>query len=332
MVHNVSNMVDPALSDIAGQAGENVTQAIYKASQKTGTDFAYLMEKASAESSFRPDAQAKTSSARGLFQFIDSTWLRMINNYGAQHGLEKYAEMIDANGEVANPSRKQEILSLRDDPETAALMAAEFASENKRILQSRLGLEDKDIGANELYLAHFLGAGGASRFLAAKAENPDQEASSLLPAAAKANKAVFYHASGRARSVNEVYEFFAAKFKTSQKLAEAEHGQTNIPDTSLPRKESYDTDITSLQSTMKDSLKPSRNYNAMQKAFLAHQSSYDMAVRDLLLSPLARQNFNASHLISSQNGGAFGQFFDLAMFMDHGTKGALLQYQDYGRQ
>src|SRR5690349_17209696 len=117
------------LAALSQRAGPQVTSAIRQASLKTGVDFAYLMEKAAAESSFDSDAKAPTSSARGLYQFIESTWLQMVDRYGEKHGLAEYADQI-ARGKVSSPAMRKEILALRNDPEISALMAGEFAAEN----------------------------------------------------------------------------------------------------------------------------------------------------------------------------------------------------------
>ena len=108
------------LASLSQRAGPQVTSAIRQASLKTGVDFAYLMEKAAAESSFDADAQARTSSARGLYQFIESTWLQMVDRYGEKHGLGRYAGEISGSGKVTSPAMRREILALRDDPEVAA--------------------------------------------------------------------------------------------------------------------------------------------------------------------------------------------------------------------
>ena len=59
------------------RSGDNsradVRQALAQASRATGVDFAYLVAEASVETSLNPNAKAKTSSAAGLFQFIEST-------------------------------------------------------------------------------------------------------------------------------------------------------------------------------------------------------------------------------------------------------------------
>ncbi|MBL1146940.1 MAG: transglycosylase SLT domain-containing protein [Pseudomonadota bacterium] len=191
-----------------------VLGAIKNASAKTGVDFSYLMAQASAESSFNPKARAKSSSATGLFQFLDQTWLQMVKKYGAEHGMGDYAEKISltksGRAVVADAATRQEILNLRKDPEKASLMAAEMAAENGSRLEARLG---RKVDAADLYMAHFLGAGGATQFLKTLDHAPQKKADALLPEAAKANSAVFYdRAGGKARSVSDVYALLAGKF------------------------------------------------------------------------------------------------------------------------
>lgn len=197
-----------------GVAPTRIINAVQKASAQTGVDFQFLMEKASTESSFNPAAKAKSSSATGLFQFIENTWLNMVKTHGEKYGLGKYANAITVNDDgkacVKDCDLKKEILNLRKNPEISALMAGEYSAENKEILESKVG---GDIGATELYLAHFLGAGGAAKFLNSRDTNPEAKAAAVLPQAAAANKSVFYDRStGRARSLEQIYDLFAQKF------------------------------------------------------------------------------------------------------------------------
>jgi len=181
-----------------GNSGIEDIAAIEKASSSTGVDFAYLVHQAKAESNFNPSVKAKTSSATGLFQFIKSTWLDVVEKHGAKHGIS------------ADQSRSK-LLNLRKNPEVASVMAAEFAKDNQSVLEARWGGE---VGQTELYFAHFLGAGGASSFLNAHDQNPSQRAAVLFPEAAKANRGVFYDtAGGRAKSLSEVYQHFDKKFQ-----------------------------------------------------------------------------------------------------------------------
>jgi hypothetical protein len=64
--------------------------------------------------------------------------------------------------------------------------------------------------AAELYLAHFLGAGGAGTLLTALQADPGQSAAALFPQPAAANRAIFYD-NGRPRSVAEVMELIRGK-------------------------------------------------------------------------------------------------------------------------
>lgn len=183
----------------------SVTQALQKASRATGTDFDYLLETARRESGLNPNAVAKTSSATGLFQFIEQTWLGTVKQFGAQHGLAAEAAQIEQlqNGryQIADPARKQEILALRKDPAIAATMAAELTQSSANQLESALGRKPT---ASELYTAHFLGASGASQILKANQTNPAAVAADLFPAAAKANKSIFYDRAGNPKSVSAV--------------------------------------------------------------------------------------------------------------------------------
>ena len=204
--------IQPAVSK---GASENVRAAVQLASAETGVSFSYLMAKAAVESGYRTTVKAPTSSATGLYQFIERTWLGMVKEHGAKYGLEDYAAKLEA-GKVDGKTRR-EILKLREDPTLSALMAAEYARGNKESLQKSVGGEISD---TELYLAHFLGAGGAKRFLSAMRRNPNQIAAQVMPEAAQSNRNVFYGKSG-ARTLTQVYDRFAAKLADSAAAAGA---------------------------------------------------------------------------------------------------------------
>jgi len=195
-------------------ASPEVLSAIQSASQKTGVDFGYLVNQARAESSFRADAKASTSSATGLYQFIDSTWLATVKQHGSKHGLDEYVDKIQTDFQgrnfVSNEADKREILNLRNNPQIASLMAAEFASTNQSYLEQKIG---RDATSTDLYFAHFLGAGGASKFLTAMQNDPGQSAANLMPKAANANRNIFYNTDGSQKSLMQVYNNFDKKFE-----------------------------------------------------------------------------------------------------------------------
>ena len=89
-------------------------------------------------------------------------------------------------------------------------MAAEFAKTNHAQLEGALGT---GVNSTDLYLAHFLGANGAARFLASHRADPNRVAAAQFPEAAAANKGVFFDKeSGRAKSLKDIYDRFSAKF------------------------------------------------------------------------------------------------------------------------
>jgi len=191
-----------------------VLSAIKSASDRTGVDFTYLVNKAAQESSLNPTAKAAGSSATGLYQFIDQTWLKTIKENGADYGLSEAADKItigsDGVARVANAADRKAILDLRRDPKISADMAAELAKDNKAALEKSVGGK---VGPTEMYLAHFLGSGGASSLINELKTNPNAKAADILPTAAAANKSVFYNKeTGEARTVGEIYQRFAKKF------------------------------------------------------------------------------------------------------------------------
>ena len=186
-------------------------EAIARAADATGVDFQYLMAQARLESGLDPTARAGTSSAAGLFQFTNGTWLGTLDRHGARHGLSWISEAIEG-GRIRDPGLRSQVLGLRYDADASARMAAELARDNGAELTAVLG---RAPDATELYLAHFLGAAGAGEFLGALAHNPGQSAAALLPKAAAANRAIFYEGTGAARSVGGVMNLLRARMASA---------------------------------------------------------------------------------------------------------------------
>jgi hypothetical protein len=187
-------------------AGTGVTGAIRNAASATGTSFEYLLTTARVESNLNPQASAKTSSAKGLFQFIDSTWLATVKTAGPSLGYGKLADAITQNSDgslsVADPAMRQQISDLRNDPQVSAAMAGAFTSSNAAQLTDKLGRKPTD---GELYIAHFMGANGAAKLINAASSGTETPAASLFPKAAEANRSIFYDKQGAPRSASEVY-------------------------------------------------------------------------------------------------------------------------------
>jgi hypothetical protein len=190
-----------------GAERSSVVTALRNAAAATGSDFHYLLGTAMRESSLKPNAQSSSSSAAGLFQFIDQTWLGLVKEHGAQYGLGNYASDItkDADGRYHAPaSEKQEILALRKDPEVCAIMAGEYAKSTQGQMRASLG---RDVCGGELYAAHFLGPDAACRLIKLVGSDPSASAAAQFPEAAASNRTVFFHADGAPKSVREVYDW-----------------------------------------------------------------------------------------------------------------------------
>jgi soluble lytic murein transglycosylase-like protein len=196
-------MSDP----IAPVAPDAVRAAIRRAADATGVNFSLLVETARRESALNPAARAGTSSATGLFQFIESTWLDMVRRHGADHGMAAQAASLRQG---ADAETRREILALRNDPELSARMAGELTRENAATLQAQLG---RAPSAGELYAAHVMGAGGALRLIGAAAEGAPS-AAALFPREAAANRGLFFTGGGQARSAAGLLERLALDAET----------------------------------------------------------------------------------------------------------------------
>src|SRR5215467_14291713 len=173
--------VHPATASAAPQ----VTGAIREAAQSTGISFEYLLTTAKIESNFNPTAQASTSSAKGLYQFIDQTWLGTMKQDGAALGLGRYAGAIERTSsghyEVPDPAMRAAILRLRNDPQASAMLAGALTRNNATLVSANIGRQPTN---GELYIAHFLGADGAAKLINGASLQPRASAAVMFPHAA----------------------------------------------------------------------------------------------------------------------------------------------------
>jgi hypothetical protein len=200
--------VDPSRTKVAG--------AIKRAADTTGASFEYLVATAKMESNLNPSASASTSSAKGLYQFIDQTWLGTVKEAGAQFGYGNYADAISKSASgtysVSDPTTRAAVLKLRDDPVASAAMAGVLTQSNSFSLTGKIGRRPTD---GELYMAHFMGVGGAAKLISNAEENPSVSGARLFPNAAAANRSIFYDRGGNARSVSDVYSVLTSRFASA---------------------------------------------------------------------------------------------------------------------
>ncbi len=182
-----------------------IVRYIREASDVSGVSFDYMLAKAGHESRFEVNAAANRSSAEGLYQFTADTWLQQMKLHGAKYGYAKLAAQIYRDGRgryrVKKDDIRDEILSLRRSPRISALLAAEFAKSNQKILNDQVG---GNISPVDLYLAHFMGPSGAVMLLRADKFTPYKYAADLFPDAAIANPPIFYDNKGKMRTVRQV--------------------------------------------------------------------------------------------------------------------------------
>src|SRR4030088_1937762 len=200
--------VDPSRTKVAG--------AIKRAADTTGPSFEYLVATAKMESNLDPSASASTSSAKGLYQFIDQTWLGTVKEAGAQFGYGNYADAISKSASgtysVSDPKTRATVLKLRDDPVASAAMAGVLTQSNSFTLTGKIGRRPTD---GELYMAHFMGVGGAARLISKAEDNPSVSGAKLFPNAAAANRSIFFERGGRARSVSEVHSELTSRYASA---------------------------------------------------------------------------------------------------------------------
>ncbi|HEY2658717.1 MAG TPA: transglycosylase SLT domain-containing protein [Caulobacteraceae bacterium] len=182
-----------------------VEAAIQRASSATGVDFGFLLGAAKRESGYNPTAKAGSSSAAGLFQFVEQTWMSTLKKHGSKYGYARYAELIQQGGDgrfhVDGAEARKAVMDLRFDPHAASLMAGELTSDHAAYLRGRVG---RNPTAGELYAAHFLGPQGSAKLIEAMHSSPNAAAVSLFPDAAASNHSIFYK-DGRAATVGELY-------------------------------------------------------------------------------------------------------------------------------
>lgn len=179
---------------VASGASPAVQRAISGAAEAYGVPLDFMDALARRESSYNPNARADTSSATGLYQFTDGTWLETVRRHGRALGIPDAAARPDAD-----------LLRLRTDADLNARAAAVHTRDNAAALRGVLG---RDPTNGELYAAHFAGRGGARQLLTA---NPDARAADILPEAARSNRSIFYDGN-RPRSVAEVMQGFEQSF------------------------------------------------------------------------------------------------------------------------
>ena len=282
-------------------------QTVFKeASRSTGAKFDFLLHTAQRESGMNATAKAPTSSATGLFQFVEQTWLETMKEAGPQLGYGNEAAQISKVGDryfVRDANVRQGILDLRNDAKASALMAGAYAKKNESMLTSRL---DREPTAGELYAAHFLGAQGSGKLIELAETRPDIAAAKVFPQQAAANRNIFYERNGQAKTVAEVYDNLVSTVPVEQKSPLARiFGFTNwfkpkatLPATQVEVAQAYDRASLAGAAPQQDLQAAARDVIDLSSSASDSPSRYSLGYSETTLGDASR----ASRLVLGDDG------------------------------
>lgn len=251
------------------------------------------------------------TSARGVGQFLDDTWIDVVSDPGVRQRV----------GIPENLTRAQ-LLDLRKDPRLSTLIIAANGEKNNKALSRVLG---RDLDAPELYMAHFLGTGGASAIFAAYKNAPDTLAKDVLPDAASKNKGAFYK-NERPVTVKEFYDNIQIEFARSPTQRQmGMHEHLKAMGDQRRKAETEDTmthySRSVLQSQGPNDLSEPGGFRARAPYLQAAADLYDLSITDA--KPFTSQEADQLKKIFSEGGvnEKLAVMRDI-LTMDTGAKGA----------
>lgn len=301
-----------SVASVLSNAANQITSAISQAARSTGISFEYLLTTARIESKLNPTAQAPTSSASGLYQFVDQTWLSTLKQAGPALGYAPYANAIvksaDGRYSVPDPGMRDAIMRLRDDPKVSAMMAGAFARNNAAQLAGAIGRPPTE---GELYIAHFLGSEGAAKLIVAAGTQPQANAVQMFPQAAAANPGIFLDKLGRARSAGGVYAELTGRYALARTMSANSGLRGGAEPQTIPAPDTAGTTQALLAGATQSPPPDSRPL--FQAMFTDRVASP--------LTPTVQRLWSAGDTIQSgaaTAGAAAGQLKPLDLFVDHG--------------
>ncbi len=220
----------------------HLIDTLQRAARETNTDFELLVAKAMLESDLGRQMKSPVSTARGVFQYVEMTWLSLMDRYGAKIGYPHYAEAIDIHAESGQPFIKKssavtrsEILDLRFNPYAAALIKGYQIQDESPLMKTFK--DSQKLSATDHYIAHMMGLSLAEEFYKLKNEESGvilaHSSNPLFREAVALNRPFFYDTQGRAMTAPEAYQNFKTRIaKTYERLRkiEAQYGKSPVAD------------------------------------------------------------------------------------------------------
>ncbi len=217
LTNRPDKLIDSLKLYIQGQnRNPDIIDALHNASQKTNISFELLVMKAMIESDLGRVTQSKTSSARGVFQYIEPTWIVLMKRYGNRIGYSEYADSIKYSAEhkkhmvQSQTISRQDVLDLRENPRIAALIKGyQIQDEVKILAQFKNGAR---VNATDHYIAHMLGLTMARKFYEfQQTESPIILANlknRYFSEAVSLNRSFFYDKTGNGLNAAQAYQAF----------------------------------------------------------------------------------------------------------------------------
>ncbi len=217
LLNRDKNLSDSLKSYIKSQnRSQSIIDDIYKASIDTNTDFEHLIITAMMESDLGRVTESKTSSARGIFQYIEPTWVSLIKRYRQRISQYSKTKLLDENNKNTNNS---DILELRYNTRVAALIKAYQLNDEAKILAKYTN--GKRINTTDHYIMHMLGSYQARTFYSLINNKSDKKLTNIksanLQEAIKLNPTFFYDAENNALNAEQAYKQFHKKISKQYK-------------------------------------------------------------------------------------------------------------------
>ena len=188
--------------------------SFYGVAHDTGVNGAFLERVAYIESHGDTFAHARGTSAEGLFQFTDATFLKLLADHGQEVGVVDAKDYITKSGQfhkAISQRTRDAILALKDNPVLASKLEALKIKDDAALLQQKIGRPPTNA---EIYAAHFLGVTSAINLIAAAVYHPQLAADRLDMSAAWHNHSIFYQ-NNIPRTAAEIMALFQHRTKTS---------------------------------------------------------------------------------------------------------------------